>query len=147
MSEGGSECDGWRGVLDEWFWDHDGIRCRVVAYDAGHYCGYVESSFGIQLGYDDFQTWPHHLIEIHGGLTYGVDEDGWLGFDCNHAGDVCVDEEGNSWGTTHYIGASKYGKIWTLEEVKEETERLAEQVNVLQEFVEKADLSTTDNEQ
>ncbi|MBD3941974.1 hypothetical protein IF188_09730 [Microbacterium sp. NEAU-LLC] len=26
-------------------------------------------------------------IDAHGGITYGVDEDGWIGFDTLHAGD------------------------------------------------------------
>ena len=88
-------------------WDHDGRPCRIVRIqrvaeadyermeadlrERGlggasmrpyHYCGYVRSS--LAGGYDDPQF---REIDVHGGLTYGVDEAGWLGFDAAHARD------------------------------------------------------------
>lgn len=121
-------------VLEEEIWTHAGLRCRVVKLGMGHYCGYVRSSLSDRWNYDDFGTWKHRLLTAHGGLTYGVDEEGWVGFDCAHAGDHCVDEDGEPWGTMDTISKDR---VWTLEDVKEETEELAEQVDVVQDFVEK----------
>ena len=144
---GGSERDESGRVLEEWTWTHSGLRCRVVKLGMGHYCGYVRSMFNSRWVYDDFQEWPHSLINIHGGLTYGVDEDGWLGFDCAHAHDYCVDEDGEPWGTIDHFGSRDNNKVWTVEDVKEETDDLAEQVNTVQEFAEKVERYDTDNDQ
>jgi hypothetical protein len=138
-SVGGSDRDESGRVLAEETWTHSGLRCRVVKLGMGHYCGYVRSMFDDRWTCEDFHGWPHSLIEVHGGLTYGVDEDGWLGFDCAHAYDRCVDENGETWGRISHFGDPEKDTVWTLDDVKEETEKLAEQVDVLQDFVEKAE--------
>jgi len=66
---------------------------------------------------------------VHGGITYAgnniheeveIEEDNlWVGFDCSHLGDqvkgpTAIDESGH---------------FWTEEEVVEETEKLAEQLD------------------
>lgn len=139
QERGGSDRDESGRVLAEETWTHSGLRCRVVKLGMGHYCGYVRSMFDDRWTYDDFQGWPHNLIDIHGGLTYGVDEDGWLGFDFGHAYDYCVDEDGEPWGTMPRVSSREKDSVWTLDDVKEETEKLAEQVDVLQDFVEKVE--------
>ena len=145
-STGGKERDESGRAIEEWTWTHRGLRCRVVKLGRGHYCGYVRSMFDSRWNYDDFQDWPAGLIDIHGGLTYGVDEDGWIGFDCAHAYDFCVDEDGEPWGKISHFGSRDDNKVWTLEDVKEETERLADQVNTVQEFAEKVERYGTDSD-
>lgn len=139
MADSDRERDESGRVLAEEKWTHSGLRCRVVKLGMGHYCGYVRSMFDDRWTYDDFQGWPHSLIDIHGGLTYGVDEDGWLGFDCAHAYDYCVDEDGEPWGTMPRVSTREKDTVWTIDDVREETEKLAEQINVLQDFVEKVE--------
>lgn len=95
----------------------------------GHFCGYVQTNFGEEWHFDDLYP---TLIECHGGLTYGVDSRGYVGFDCAHAGDVCyLDGERV---TDH---AMSMGKEWRVEDVEEECIRLARQIDVLESFVEK----------
>jgi hypothetical protein len=71
-------------------------------------------------------------VEVHGGLTFrckASDGGAWFGFDCSHCDDwfgftfPVVSEEG--------VGAGGFehpGHVWTVEEVEEETKRLAEQL-------------------
>lgn len=69
--------------------------------------------------------------EVHGGLTFSgrdlheeidTGEDViWFGFDCAHAGDKIRSPTGRELG----------GREWNLEDVVEETERLAEQLEEL----------------
>ena len=72
------------------------------------------------IAYDkDYDDLP---INVHGGLTYGqFGEDGlkWFGFDCAHAGDA----------TTYFSFEGDH--FWTLEEVIEETEKMAKQFSEL----------------
>jgi len=112
---------------------HEGLQYKVTETDMGHFCGYVRTSFGPSFGYDDFQGYPHTLVNVHGGLTYGVDEDGWVGFDCAHAGDVCVSD-----GDVKASHAFKdHKKVWTPEDVEEECRHLAQQFAEIQSFAEK----------
>jgi hypothetical protein len=112
---------------------HQGLQYKVVETDMGHFCGYVRTSFGASFGYDDFQGYPDALVSVHGGLTYGVDEDGWVGFDCAHAGDVCVsdgDVKAN-------YAFNDHKKVWTPKDVEEECKRLTEQFAEIRSFAEK----------
>ena len=65
-------------------------------------------------------------IDVHGGLTYGeIEDDGlcWFGFDCAHAWDRTLELERH--------GFPQEGHLWTLEEVIEETEKMAKQFSEL----------------
>lgn len=55
--------------------------------------------------------------DVHGGITYGMDAQGWIGFDTAHYGDQ-VDE--------YLLGAE--GRIWTVEDVAAEARSLATQI-------------------
>ena len=109
----------------------NGHRYEVRQTDMGHFCGYVRTNFGPKWTYEDIRGRFSHLVDCHGGLTYGVDEDGWVGFDCAHAGDVCVldgDEQ-----TDHAMSTER---TWTPEDVAEECEKVAEQIDILETFAE-----------
>jgi len=115
-------------------WSYKGKKCKVVRHDMGHYCGYVRTSFSDDFTYSDFHHFENNLVSVHGGLTYGVDEDGWVGFDCAHAGDKCVDEDGNDFGRMESYNTTT---VWAPEDVRDEVESLAEQVRVVEEFADK----------
>lgn len=81
---------------------------------------------------------PELFFKVHGGITYSghgregypVESDGWwFGFDCYHSGDRVVDFPPN----TTLLNTEKEGKLWTVEEVAQECEKLAEQLKKVEE--------------
>lgn len=70
------------------------------------------------------------IFHCHGGLTYG--RDGWLGFDCGHAGDLtpCM---------TFFAGEDKYRDMLY---VTAQCERLAEQLSEYQQLMQSANVNT-----
>jgi hypothetical protein len=99
-------------------WTHAGLDCRIIHTDLGHWCGYVrrpEDAEPIRWtsdwdsNYDDFLEAE---VDVFGGITYGPDDDGWVGFDDAHRVNL-VDERDED---------------TDREAVKAETERLAEQI-------------------
>lgn len=93
-----------------------GLQCKVVFTHMSFRCGYVKLPEAFRAV--DYDSLP---VDVHGGLTYGPDKEGFVGFDCAHAGDADADNPNRF---PHY-------HFWTLEEVVEETEKLAEQLNKL----------------
>lgn len=103
-------------------WDYEDVRCKlkkVVLVPEGkrhmtmlrgyHYCGYVRIP-GRSDGSVDTDE-----LRVHGGVTYGVDTDGWIGFDADHY----MDEPG------HYNADNAIDVDGWL---TEETESLAQQI-------------------
>lgn len=113
-------------------WTHEGLECKYQRHQTptmGWYTGYVRTKLPATVGYDDLMKYAG--IDAHGGLTYGVDDDGWVGFDCNHAWDICIGEDGEpltpaEW--RHDDPSDRLTKVWGPEGVKNECERLAEQL-------------------
>src|SRR5690348_12180532 len=75
--------------------EHMGYEWNVVHNTNGYRCGYVRVPPGHPWhGKDDSEV----DADVHGGLTFaradepcdkgGPDQDWWLGFDCQHAGDA-----------------------------------------------------------
>lgn len=113
--------------------EHSGLPCLLHRNIVGSWCGYVAAPPGhptFEKDYNDV------AVSVHGGLTYAEHCNGhvchtpkegepdnvwWLGFDCAHARDLIPD-----------LSRRQHLKIdehyWTLEEVKEETKQLAEQL-------------------
>ena len=65
-------------------WEHAGLSCMIRPSPLGPLNGYVKlppghPNFGRE--YDDIE------VDVHGGLTYGCDSHGWVGFDTLHIGD------------------------------------------------------------
>ena len=104
-------------------WVHSGLRCKVVFVFQSHRCGYVavpKDNPAYNKNYDDVS------VDVHGGLTYGSLEENefWLGFDCAHAGDRTLGSMLHTEWNEHF---------WTTDEVVEETNRLAEQLAIIEE--------------
>jgi hypothetical protein len=97
---------------------HAGLSCKVVQTDIGHWCGYVRipESLGPVRWTSDYDSKHDKVLEadvdVWGGITYGPDDDGWVGFDDAHASSLINHREQNS----------------DKSSVKEETQRLAEQI-------------------
>lgn len=124
-------------------WVYDGRECKVVHQDLGHFCGYAKTA--LTFGYNGlsgvYDSGVYHLVEVHGGVTYGVDSDGWTGFDCAHAGDVCIIDEAEKKRTEGRT-------VWTPEDVMEEVESLADQLSLIESLVQTvySEVGNTDDE-
>lgn len=102
----------------QWQDEATGLPCLIVRGPAGALCGYVgvaegHPCFGVE--YNDckpvtpLEDGDEHYIDVHGGLTFSdfcadtndesrhichvpspgePDRVWWLGFDCNHSGDI-----------------------------------------------------------
>lgn len=122
-------------------WEHAGLLCAVVKQDTfSHRCGYVRVPPTHKYFDKDYNEVD---VSVHGGLTFAALEpcvehkDGqgyWFGFDCAHAGDAHYDlsvrEVPKELERLFAIERefSQGDHFWTLDEVVEETNRLAEQL-------------------
>ncbi|MFI3605696.1 hypothetical protein [Vagococcus fluvialis] len=75
---------------------YKGYECHIrrvgVPY-MGHLCGYIEIPINHHLylkDYDEIEKFYDYELPAHGGLTFSgnVDNSYWIGFDCNHSGDL-----------------------------------------------------------
>lgn len=74
----------------------------------------------LDLMFDDCE-----VVDVHGGVTYGPDEQGWIGFDTLHAWDIWP-------GKTPMFESDAYDPMnihWTQQRVKEEALSLARQAS------------------
>ena len=98
-------------------WTAHGLGCAITRGEVS-LCGYVHIPKGHPDSgkhYDDVD------VSVHGGVTFNQRAKGggmWFGFDTAHFGDW--------WGDAK-VGFEHTGRIWTVEDVVKETERLAEQ--------------------
>lgn len=91
------------------------VTCRAPLYGAAN--GYVKIPADHHwhgLDYDEID------VKVHGGLTYATD-DGWIGFDTLHSGDVWP-------GCPRIESQVPWAKHWTDELVADETRALARAV-------------------
>lgn len=101
--------------------EHAGLNCEVMKSGVGHWCGYVQVPDDIR----PVQWRPDHdskhneiieaEVEVWGGVTYGPDDDGWVGFHDGHALSIRM----------------KLGGDTDKEAVIEETKRFAEEIDGL----------------
>jgi hypothetical protein len=100
-------------------WEAHGLLC-AMSRGSFALCGYVCLPKSHPLaGKDCSELSP--FVSVHGGLTYSTQgqEGYWYGFDTGHAGDLMFFTD----------DLFVPGRIWTVEDVEEETERLAEQIS------------------
>lgn len=119
-------------------WHHEGIECAVYETRQSHYCGYVNVPDGLigkvrfTSAYDELDGFIDANVQAHGGITYGPDEDNWVGFDTAHAWDGNFDSDMEELpNTIGSIGDPEF--IWQPSDVVEETEGLAERIVALAE--------------
>lgn len=117
---------------------HVGRPYRVVKHAIGpwgwsHYTGYVETPLPNYYGQGEL----NEKIRVHGAITFVGN--GQIGFDVNHAFDVCVggggdplpgDFTGRSLEERGYISDQTKSLItkWSPDDVEDEAKRLAEEV-------------------
>ena len=137
----------WQQEPDRIEWRSHGLPCLIVrAGSHGALCGYVGVPEGHPYhGAEGFSGEPTEL-DVHGGITYGApcqaggkichvpqpgesDHVWWLGFDCSHymdhqPGRAAYWRERGMGRDLGYEG----GIYWTVDDVRAEVERLAEQI-------------------
>lgn len=131
----------WHAEPDHVDFEHDGFSCILHRGPAGAWCGYVAVPPGHPWHGRDFNWTTGVDADVHGGITYAAkcqgdichvakpgepDDVWWLGFDCNHHGDMDLQK------VTEYGRADHFdGYFWlqyrTVEYARRETQRLAEQ--------------------
>ena len=110
-------------------WNHAGLECAMIGSGIGFINGYVrlpEDHVARHAGYDEI----NRTIEAHGGFTYGVDEDGWIGFDTGHSGDYWPSIPSN---LRTYEDVS-WARAWTFGDLQAEVERVADQLAAMREI-------------
>lgn len=115
-------------------WKYKGLDCAISRGGVA-LCGYVK----VPVGHPCEKLWSDDLdVEVHGGVTFRgrVKEGSWFGFDCGHAGDYIDWSTGNPEIDEKLKALNKLGgvireRIWTLEAVQKETERMACQLAAL----------------
>lgn len=130
-------------------WNHGGIECAICPSPQGGLNGYVQ--IPAEARRPNPPPSPEHgwlsadvltaTIHCHGGITYGPDEDGWLGFDTGHAGDLwpehIVEEFKDPYifppGMPDLYSIQRehrqpWTMDWTLPRLRRETEALATEV-------------------
>jgi hypothetical protein len=118
-------------------WKHKGVECAMYYSPFGSVNGYVRDP---RLLSSSERGWDLDL-EAPGGITYGPDPEGWIGFDTLHAGDIWPLD----FLKRHHSGPifsdmcaverqfpSPHQVHWSTARVYEAVERLAEQTLELQ---------------
>lgn len=101
------------------FFTHCGLECKVVKQDLGHWCGYVKRPESVEPvrwrgQWDNKNDELHESeVDVWGGVTYGPDDEGWVGFDDAHANSL----------------ADEYGHDSDKKAAKAEARRLADQID------------------
>ena len=85
--------------------------------------GYARIPKGhIWRGLTDWQWECTADVNVHGGVTYGITDEGWIGFDTSHYRDVWE-------GSGYLLGTGESDDIhWDQDKVIEETKSLARQI-------------------
>jgi hypothetical protein len=122
----------WASTIEEW--EAYGLRCRARP-GFGSINGYVQ----IPAELFSPET-AEQVLTVHYSVTYGPDDDGWVGFDTAHAGDYWAPDDLIKYvseGEMQFVNEMRemssrmsWGRRWTMERLKQETEQLAQQVAV-----------------
>ena len=120
-------------------WDYKGHQCKINWVQLGpehaHWTGYATTSLR--------ETYPieQEGIRVNGGITYGIDEDGFVGFDCHHAWDACLRDE-QLYGV--FVDRENVTE-WTKGMVKDEVESLVDQLEEIERRLPSTDLREVNN--
>lgn len=133
----------------EHHWDEENVKkefiynnrpCVVFQHPTiGHYCGYTKTRLPSlswkNTTYNEGDNCVK-LIEVHGGITYGIDKEDWVGFDCGHSKDVCLENGEIANDGVIFTPEEERTNVWTVEDVVEETKYLADQISALEQYLE-----------
>lgn len=112
-----------------WVDEKTELECKALRHpELKHWCGYVGIRADHRLYGVDYNDRELTGVSVHGGITYSDTDDGkvwWFGFDCAHVGDFVPGSAG--W----FAPKNDYTTYWTLEDVQDETARLAEAIDKL----------------
>jgi hypothetical protein len=105
-------------------------RYAVMCIQESHYAGYVQLTdeeldvVQLRSKVSDTGAYVSPDISVHGGITYGPDEDNWVGFDYAHAGDVCEHPERK----LETMGCIREEHIWFPNDVFDDVQVFIDQV-------------------
>jgi hypothetical protein len=136
----------WEAEPDVVEWRTDGLACLIVRNRLGALCGYVGIPEGHPFhgkAYSDVESVRD--LRVHGGLTYSnacaghichvarpgePDNVWWLGFDCNHSGDMAPGMMAalRACGADH-LAHRQWASYRDIEYVRHEVENLAQQLS------------------
>lgn len=108
---------------------HKKRLCVIVKTGIGYYCAYAQTKLNISYSDgDDYNISPQSIISCHGGVTYsgklfGFKDVNFFGMDFAHSGDH-MELVGHECIECKYRHCHK----WNLEEVNEETKKLANEI-------------------
>lgn len=106
----------------EYTFDSHGYKCKVKRNDFWAWCGYVTVDESHPY-YGNTNGDISDNLDVHGGITYQTDDT--FGFDCCHYKDI--------W--PYRISGLNFndpnGHYWTFDDVKQETIKLASQLQTL----------------
>lgn len=101
-----------------------GVRWVICRAPWGAVNGYARMPEGHQWREKNLQSEDWDLLDAHGGITYGPDADGWVGFDTLHAGDRWPGGD-----APHFCRPGECDcKTWTEDMVAAEAKSLARQI-------------------
>jgi hypothetical protein len=130
----------WHDEPDHVDFEHAGLACILHRGPAGAWCGYVAVPPGHPWhgkGYDC-------EVDVHGGITYAQkcqgdichvakpgepDDVWWLGFDCNHHGDLDL-QKVTEYGRGNAFDGYFHLEYRTVDYARRETQRLANQARL-----------------
>lgn len=107
-----------------------GLACMAIRHpELKHWCGYVGVTADHRLFGVDYNDRDLPDVRVHGGITFSNHwfdnmKIWWFGFDCAHVGDYVPY-------MARITGRFAGDHYWTLEEVQQETTKLAAQIAAL----------------
>ncbi|WP_152597184.1 hypothetical protein [Bifidobacterium saguini] len=106
----------------------DGVEWRVMANDVFFaWQGYAQRHVWRNLTADDIAP----LVDVYGGITYGPDRYGWIGFDTLQGNSSMIRLDGTDLDEPRRVLCARMGwpwvepHKWTCDEVEAETRRMA----------------------
>jgi hypothetical protein len=121
-------------------WTHEGIECAMARSPMIGVNGYVRVPPDVKIPRDE--EYGYITLDAPGGVNWGPDKEGWIGFDTGHAWDLWMDPdvpEDRYTRTMRQAGIDNpntrmdlmiddWMQIWTLEKLEAAVNHLAEQV-------------------
>lgn len=103
---------------------HKGISWETRQGVFGAVNGYALLPEGHPYRKLDLQMENYDVVRMHGGVTFGPTDGGWIGFDTSHAGDVWPDMPDN----LQYPGSLVPDTHWTQERVEAQCRKMCDQI-------------------